>query len=81
MKHISLTLNDNEFDKFIHLLKSLKSVKNFQTQEDDSIVVDSLLIEEHKRIVDERLKDHLNNKSKSYSWEDVKLNARNSNKV
>lgn len=78
MRQVSLTISDNEFDKFMSLLKSFKSAKNVEStkvEEDTSAVFG--LTDEHKRIVDQRIARHLSGESKSFTWDEVKANARN----
>lgn len=77
MKQISLTLSDNEFDKFMGLLKSFKSAKNIeskQIEEDNEGLFG--LTDDHKKILDERRVKHLSGESKSYTLEEVKARAR-----
>ena len=76
MRQVSLTLNENEFDKFMSLLKSFKSINILREQkiEDESELF--ALTDEHKKIIDSRIERHLSGESKSYSWEEVKNRAR-----
>ena len=74
MRQISLTLNDNEFDKFMDSLKSFKSANILKSKHVDSDIFG--LTDEHQNIIEERIARHLNGESKSYSWEEVKANAR-----
>ena len=77
MKQISLTLSDNEFDKFMGLLKSFKSAKNIESKhiEEDNEGLFGLT-DDHKKILDERRAKHLSGESKSYTLEEVKARAR-----
>ncbi len=78
MIQISLTLSDNEFDKFMSLLKSFKSAKNVEStkiEENESGIFG--LTDEHKQIIDQRIAKHLSGESKSFTWDEVKENARN----
>ena len=77
MKQISFTLGDSEFDKFMELLKSFNSAKNIQSKELDESG-DLGLTNEHKQIIEQRRINHLTGKSKSFSLEEVKANARKS---
>ena len=77
MKQISFTLGDSEFDKFMELLKSFNSAKNIQSKELDESG-DFGLTTEHKQIIKQRRINHLTGKSRSFSLEEVKANARNS---
>lgn len=70
MKQISLSLNENEFDKFMSLLKSFKSVKNIQTSETE--IDNYVLSEEHKAIIENRLDNYSKDESKSQSWDEIK---------
>ena len=81
MRQISLTLNDHEFEKFMSVLKSFKSAKNVAStriEDNDSSVFG--LTDEHKRIIDQRISRHFNGESKSFTWDEVKENARKANK-
>ena len=77
MKQISLTLSDNEFDKFMGLLKSFKTANNIESKQIDEDNQGLFgLTEDHKRILDERRLKHLNEESQSYTLEEVKARAR-----
>lgn len=78
MKQVSLTLSDSEFDKFMTLLKSFKSAKNVQAKQVEADDNGFGLTDEHKKILDQRMARHRSGESKSYTWEEVKANARSS---
>ena len=81
MRQISLTINDNEFDKFMSVLKSFKSAKNIASAKvEDNVSTIFGLTEEHKKIIDQRITKHFNGESKSSTWDEVKENARKANK-
>ena len=67
MKQISLTLNDNEFQKLMDLLKSFNSVGNLQSQELKSDLPDF-----QQRELDQRLKSHAEGTAEYEAWENVK---------
>jgi hypothetical protein len=76
MRQISLTLNENEFDKFMSLLKSFKSAKNIRSKQIDTEDGIFGLTDDHQQIIEQRIANHLSGQSKSYTWEEVKANAR-----
>ena len=75
MRQISLTLNENEFERFMDSLKSFKSAQILKSKQVDSDSDFGLTIE-HKEMLDERRRQHLNGESKSFSWDEVRSNAR-----
>ena len=80
MRQISLTLSDNEFDRFKSLLKSFKSAKNVESAKIEENESDTFgLTDEHKQIIDQRIAKHFSGESKSFTWDEVKENARKAN--
>jgi hypothetical protein len=74
MRQISFTLNENEYDSFMNLLKSFKSVKNVQSEQIDEL--DIKLSEAHHQIVDDRILNYESGDTKSFTWNEVRENAR-----
>ncbi len=74
MRQISFTLNENEYDSFMNLLKSFKSVKNVQSERIDDL--DIKLSEAHHQIVDDRILNYESGETKSFTWNEVRENAR-----
>jgi uncharacterized protein YlbG (UPF0298 family) len=74
MRQISFTLNENEYDSFMNLLKSFKSVKNVQSELIDEL--DIKLSEAHHQIVDDRILNYESGETKSFTWNEVRENAR-----
>ena len=74
MRQISFTLNENEYDSFMNLLKSFKSVKNVQSERIDEL--DIKLSEAHHQIVDDRILNYECGETKSFTWNEVRENAR-----
>ena len=74
MRQISFTLNENEYDSFMNLLKSFKSVKNVQSEQIDEL--DIKLSEAHHQIVDDRILNYESRETKSFTWNEVRENAR-----
>ena len=74
MRQISFTLNENEYDSFMNLLKSFKSVKNVQSERIDEL--DIKLSEAHHQIVDDRILNYESGETKSFTWNEVRENAR-----
>ena len=72
MRQISFTLNENEY--FMNLLKSFKSVKNVQSERIDEL--DIKLSEAHHQIVDDRILNYESGETKSFTWNEVRENAR-----
>ncbi len=60
----------------INLLKSFKSVKNYQYQKTDIASAIFCFTYTHKIIIDLRIERYLSAESKSYSWEELKTRAR-----
>lgn len=59
----------------IRLLKMIKAlVESYQNDEQEL-----LLSEEQYKMIDQRREAHLKGESKSFTWEQVKQNARNAN--
>jgi len=76
MRQISFTLNENEYeyDSFMNLLKSFKSVKNVQSKQIDELEIK--LSEAHHKIVDDRILNYESGGTKSFTWNEVRENAR-----
>ncbi len=66
MKNITLSVPDSKFTYFLNLIKDMGFVKVIEGDSDYE------LSEEHKKILDERLKEHFENPSAGKRWEDVK---------
>ena len=79
MREITFYLEDSEFDKFMNYVKkSLKSVQNLQSKQLELVNNTCIygLTDEHQQIVEQRIARHISGESKSFSWEEVKANAR-----
>jgi len=61
----------------VRLLKLMKAVAESYQNDEQEIT----LTENQYQIIDKRREAHLKGESKSYSWEQVKQNARNANKL
>jgi len=68
------TLTIDNFDKHtLALLNLIKTTDNVSLEQENEGFE---LSDAHKAILDERKQKHLNGKSKSYSWDEVKKRAR-----
>jgi len=68
------TVKDHVNTADVRLLKMMKALA--ETYQSDETEVS--LTEDQYKLIDGRRKDHLKGKSKSYSWDEVKYNARHS---
>jgi len=71
LKKSVLTHIDNADERLLKLMKALAESYEEAAQED------FILSEEQYAIIDKRRKAHVKGESKSFTWEQVKQNARN----